>query len=439
MWLFKVVRRLGPSFVYILTALGAGDLVTNAAAGAGYGYALIWTLAFTLLFRFVWVSVSAKYVLVTGKSLAQGYAKVGRWVVWIILISGIIIGHFSAMYSLLMSGTVANELLPLPTEWGTQIWALAFVLIAFVMAYWGGYGVVEKFCKVLIAVMGVSLIVAAIISRPDPTEILRGMLIPSIPQSDGLYSSMLILMALVGTMAGSLTNLTYAYYIDEKGWKNTSHLKEQRFDLIFGVVCLFLMGALLQIASAATARPLGIELEGARDLLQIFAEVQGTIGLIIFGLGLWGAAFSTLLGTLIGYGFVVADLSNFVSKKAVIEDTYKKDKRKHPVYRACVIFWSISPLYILLTGVSPIWLVLIVNAMFVVLVPVLTPALLKLTNDKSLMGKYKNNWATNMTLLLMLFVAIFVMLIEMGVDDYRVVSGFATTGVILTAAWIRNP
>ena len=76
--------------------------------------------------------------------------------------------------------------------------------------------------------------------------------------------------------------------------------------------------------------------------------------------------------------------------------------------------------------------------MFVVLVPVLTPALIKLTNDKSLMGKYKNNWATNMTLLLMLFVAIFVMLSEMGVD-YRVVSGFATTGVILTAAWIRNP
>jgi len=113
MWLFKVFRRLGPSFVYVLTALGAGDLVANAAAGAGYGYALIWTLAFTLLFRFVWVSASAKYVLVTGESLAQGYARVGRWVVWIILISGIIIGHFSAMYSLLMSGTVANMLLPL--------------------------------------------------------------------------------------------------------------------------------------------------------------------------------------------------------------------------------------------------------------------------------------------------------------------------------------
>ena len=401
--------------MYVLTALGAGDLVSNSAAGAGYGYSLIWTLIFTLLFRFIWVSVSAKYVLVTGESLAQGYARVGRWVVWVILISGIIIGHFSAMYSLLISGTVANELLPLPTwavgEWGTQIWALSFVLIAFVMA-WGGYSVVEKFCKVLIATMGVSLIIAAVISKPDPTAILRGAFIPSLPQSDGLYSTMLILMALVGTMAGSLTNLTYAYYINEKGWKNTSHLKEQRFDLIFGVTCLFLMGALLQIASAAIAHPRGIELEGAIDLLQIFSKVQGNIGFIIFGLGLWGAAFSTLLGTLIGYGFVVADLSNFVGKKNAWKDIYQENKRKHPVYRACIIFWSISPLYILMTGVSPIWLVLIVNAMFVVLVPVLTPALLKLTNDKSLMGKYKNNWATNTILLLMLFVAIYVMLIN---------------------------
>ncbi len=392
--------------------MGAGDLVSNTAAGAGYGYALIWTLAFTLLFRFVWVSVSAKYVLVTGESLAQGYARTSRWIVWIILIAGIIIGHFSAMYSLLMSGTVANILLPLPTEWGTQIWALVFVLMAFVMAYWGGYTVVETFCKILIAAMGVSLIVAAVISKPDLVGILRGALIPSIPGSEGLYSAMLIIMALVGTMAGSLTNLTYAYYIHEKGWRNTSHLKNQRFDLIFGVSCLFLMGALLQIAAAATARPLGIQLESATDLLQIFAEVQGTIGLIVFGLGLWGAAFSTLLGTLIGYGFVVADLSDFVGKTPAIKERYRENKRRHPVYRACVIFWSISPLYILLTGVSPIWLVLVVNAMFVILVPVLTPALLKLTNDRDLMGEYKNNWLTNVILLLMLFVVVFVTLMN---------------------------
>ena len=77
------LKRLGPGFVYALTVLGTGDLVSNSAAGAGYGYSLIWAVALTLVFRFVWINVSAKYVLVTGESLIQGYARLGRWVVWL--------------------------------------------------------------------------------------------------------------------------------------------------------------------------------------------------------------------------------------------------------------------------------------------------------------------------------------------------------------------
>ncbi|MEE8162008.1 MAG: Mn2+/Fe2+ transporter, partial [Acidobacteriota bacterium] len=71
------IKGVGPGFVYVLTILGTGDLITNSAAGAGYGYALIWALGLTLVFRYVWVNTSAKYVLVTGESLMQGYARLG--------------------------------------------------------------------------------------------------------------------------------------------------------------------------------------------------------------------------------------------------------------------------------------------------------------------------------------------------------------------------
>ena len=65
-------------------ALGAGDIVSNATAGATFGYHLIWALGMTLIFRFVWVNTSAKYVLVTGESLFTGYGRLGHWVVWVI-------------------------------------------------------------------------------------------------------------------------------------------------------------------------------------------------------------------------------------------------------------------------------------------------------------------------------------------------------------------
>lgn len=406
--LFTRLKRLGPGFVYALTVLGTGDLVSNSAAGAGYGYSLIWAVALTLVFRFAWINVSAKYVLVTGESLIQGYARLGRWVVWLILVGVLINGHINIMTQLVMTGSAADVLFHLPTPWSAKIWSLSFILVAFAMAFWGGYRTVEIFCKILIAIMGGSLVVVAILSKPDPIGIAQGMLVPSLPQSDGLYSSLFIVMALIGTGAGSTTNLTYAYFIHAKGWRNISFLKQQRLDLIFGVFCMFAMGALLQVAAAATVHPLGIRLEDANDLVKIFSEVQGTVGTIIFGLGLWGASFSTMIGVTIGYAFVVTDIVEFLFPRFK-ESSKNREQgvRNHPVFRACVIFFSFSPLYILFTGVQPVWLILLVNSIVVLMIPVLTPALLKISNDKNLMGRYKNNWLTNCILTLLVLVAIY--------------------------------
>jgi Mn2+/Fe2+ NRAMP family transporter len=403
----EAIARMGPGFVYVLTVLGTGDLVSHSTAGAAYGYSLIWILALGLVFRFVWVNVSAKYVLVTGESLVQGYARVGRWVIWLILISVAVLMHLYNMYGIVMSGNTVHMLFPLPTQYSTTIWSLFFAFLAFAMAYWGGYRALEIFCKILMAIMAASLVVVVILSRPDPTEILQGAFIPSIPEDRGSYSVMFVVMALVGTMAGSVMNLTYAYFIHEKGWRDLSYLKQQRFDLVFGVVCLFVMGGLLQIAAGATVRPLGIDLKDAEDMVRIFSEVQGVAGLIIFSLGLWGAAFSTVVGTTVGCSLIVADLSRFLTDRPWARKRNREDARRHPVYRACVIFWCFSPLYILYTGVSPVWLVLAVSALAAAVVPVLTPVLIKITSDKSLMGEHKNSWLTNAILTLMVLVAIY--------------------------------
>ncbi len=404
----QAIARMGPGLAYVLTVLGTGDLIANSAAGAGYGYALIWILAPGLVFRFVWVNVSAKYVLVTGESLIEGYARVGQWVLWLILISLIILMHLYNIYALVMSGNAVNMLLPLPTEWSATIWSLFFTFLAFVMAYWGGYGVLELFCKILIAIMGVYLVVVAFLSKPNPTEILQGIFIPSIPADQGSYSVMFLVMALVGTVAGSVViNITYAYFLHEKGWRGLSYLRQQRFDLVFAVVCLFLMASLLQIAAGATIHPLGIDPKDADDLVRIFSEVQGVVGLIIFSLGLWGASFSTMVGTTVGCALIVADLSRFLTNKPWASKQNRKEARRHPVYRTCVIFWCFSPLYILYTGVSPVWLVLVVSALAAALIPVLTPALMKITSDESLMGEHRNGWFTNAILGMMVLVALY--------------------------------
>ena len=70
-------------------------------------------------------------------------------------------------------------------------------------------------------------------------------------------------------------------------------------------------------------------------------------------------------------------------------------------------FWMFSPLYIVFTGVGPVWLVLMVNAVYVFLIPVLVLPLLVLTNDKNLMGKYRNGWFTNSIMIMLVTVTIY--------------------------------
>ena len=171
------------------------------------------------------------------------------------------------------------------------------------------------------------------------------------------------------------------------------------------------MGMLLQITAAATLHPLGIELESAEDLVRIFSETQGTVGLIIFGLGLWGASFSTFVGMTAGYGLILADICRlfFPSlKKRLGGENKEQGTLRDPIYRGSVIFWTFSPLYIVFTEVSPVWLVLMVSSMVVLLIPVMALALIKITSDEGLMGEYKNSWLTNAVMVVLVLVSIYI-------------------------------
>lgn len=392
------LSTIGPGIVFALTVMGSGDLINNAVAGAGYGYAMIWALGISLVFRYVWVNLSAKYVLVTGEPLIHGYARLGNWTLWLIFIAGVVLRHLYNMYLIVVIGTALDLLYHFPTKWSASIWGLVFTVLGYCLMVYGGYRIVDKVFKVQIAAAGVSMIVAAALAHPDPVGILKGTFIPSVPGQSGLYSALFVLMALVGMQAGSMTNLTYPYFMYEKGWRDKSYIKKQRFDLAFGIVCVFIMCSLLQIAAAGTLHPMGLKVEGPEQLAQIFYKTQGYIGLVIFALYLWGASFGAYIGGNLGYGLIMTDLCRTYIprfKKPLDQGDKKKAIRYDPIYRICIAFWVFSPLYILFIRVRPVWLVLFVSSMMVVLIPVLGLAILKLTNDKKLMGKDTNGWVTN--------------------------------------------
>lgn len=416
---------LGPGLVFFFTAMGPGTFLSSAVAGATYGYSLIWALALALLFRYVWVSTAASYVLVTGESLLQGYARIGRWLVWTSLVVTIVVRHSSNLYTVLLMGNAAHLLLPLPTPASGAIWSVALTLLGVAMMIGGGYPLIERCCKVVIVILGVSLPVAAMFSHPDPAAILRGMFIPTIPHSKGLYSAMLLLAAMIGAQAGSMSNLSYTYFATEKGWRGVQDLARQRVDLLVSTACRFGMGTLLQVAAAATLLPLAIRPKSADQLVHIFSESMGVTGKVIFGVGLWGICFSSFVGGTMGYSLIVRDICRrFVPGLRVAGDSpvMTQPTSNDPVYRWSVALLGLSPLYIVFLHVEPVALTLLVRSMVVIVIPVLVGSLMKIANDRTLMGEHRPGWFSNLVMALLVVISVYLTVKNAG-EWWHMVAG----------------
>jgi Mn2+/Fe2+ NRAMP family transporter len=357
-------------------------------------------LALSVLARYVFLEASARYVLATGETLIEGYRHFGRGTLWLILVCVVIKRHGSNLYQLLLLGLTMSWILPLPFEHGAAVWSLFFWSGGFALMYWGRYRTVERWSRPLVVLLGAVLACAAVLARPDPAAIARGFLVPSLGNSDSTVSAAFVLMALVGSAAGAMSNLKYPAFLHEKGWRDASRLQVQRADLATSAIGLLIMGAMVQAAAAGALPQQTSAVSDPLDMVSAFGASLGPLGSIMVALGLWGAVFTTFLASNTGYSLITADIVGNLSKH---RQTASAGER--PAYRWALLWFLISPLYALWTDWSPVWIVLSVSALETLVMPITALLLLLLTANRKRMGRLSNTLATNVALVLVIFIA----------------------------------
>ncbi len=400
----KERAAIGPGLVFALSVVGAGDYVSNAAIGATYGTALLWVLLLAAACRYVWVEACARYVLVTGETPFQGFARISPALVWLVLVTLIVHRHVHGLYHVLFMGSSIHALIPLPVASSAAVWSIFFVGAGYAMICWPGYKLVERFFKILMAVMGGALIVVVVMAPPSIGAIFRGLFIPSIPDVQGPYSSTLLLTALIGTEACSLSNITYSYFMWQKGWRDISYQARQRTDLLFGIGAMFFMGCFLQIAAAGS---LGGQVpSNVDDLIRLFSARLGVVGHVAFCVGIWAAVFTSFVGGISGYSMVIVDvIRTFVLREGSGRAASRTELQRDPIYRVLVALFCFSPLYILYSHVRPVGLVLVGSAGSVLVVPFISMALLRLTSSQKIMGDQRNHWINSGVLVVLVIVS----------------------------------
>ncbi len=368
---------IAPGLLMAATGVGAGDLMTGTLAGTELGTSVLWAVVIGAFLKFVLSEGVARWQLATGTTLLEGWNdKLGSWIRWIFIsyltLFTVVVGRALAN----ACGIAGSALLPIgEQEDSIVIWAIIHSLVGVAIVLRGSFRAFESLMSALIGLMFVTVVTTTVLVAPPLSEIARG-LIPTMPPDGGSW-----VLAVLGGVGGTVTLLSYGYWIQEQDRRGTEMLSTCRVDLgvgngvtaVFGF-CVIIIGSQIDVEGSGAAL--------ASQMADRLADVTGEGGKWIFLVGFWGAVFSSLLGVWQSIPYLFA---NFVRLRNPSPGVLSKSTP----YRLSVVLVAIVPLFLLNAPVREIQLTYgVLGALFL---PLLALTLLLLNNRRKWVGDVARN------------------------------------------------
>ena len=398
------LRSFGPGIIIVLTWLGAGDVVDMGVAGANYGYALMWVLVVAILLRFLFVSLIARYQLCNqhGEGVLDGLARLHRWYAPVLFVAAIVMGHVYESYMTVGAGEVCRNLFRVGQTWH---WALLCNGVALLLVFRPSYQRLETIFKVLLAVLAVSFVGSALWVGFDVSAVARGLYRLELPEQRGHFNPLLVAVAMIGAVGGSLMNLAYPYFLEEKGWRGPQYRRVQFYDFLLAVTVMIVLNLAVWTLGAELLFP-DKQIKVLDDLPRLLSTVLGEGGRVLFYLGIFAAVYTSVLGHAAGLAYMG---SHAWLRWQAGTGPIKTDYRQHPLYRWIAVWCLVSPLVWTIPGMPDfITLTLIANSAQVVLLPLLAGGLWWITASARYIGAdYRNRWWENVAMALLFALAIY--------------------------------
>jgi Mn2+/Fe2+ NRAMP family transporter len=374
------LKLAGPGLIVAATGIGSGDVVSATVGGARYGVVLLWAIAIGAFFKFVLSEGIARWHL----PVWVKYYFAAYLLLWTIAVSAALTNATGLGISNLTGGAV-------PQSWG----AVAHSLIGFVFVWVGGYAWFERLMKLLVGVMGFSILICALLIVRDWTHVLQGLAVPRIPQASGTY-----VLSIIGGIGGSITILSYNYWMREEKISGAENLGYVRGDVAIAYLFTAIFGMSIMVIANQAFYAAGVTITDAQAVPKM-AEVLGTLlgpfGVYAYSLGFWAAVFASLLGVWQSVPYLYADFYG-VTKRMSGDERRAITQVTSAPYRVALAFITLVPLPFAFTG-RPLVIIVIYTIVGSLFVPFLAATLLYLNNRVAWTAAVpRNHWTTNVVL-----------------------------------------
>ncbi|HLD34412.1 MAG TPA: divalent metal cation transporter [Patescibacteria group bacterium] len=379
---------IGPGIIAANADNDAGGITTYSVAGAHFGTSILWVLFLVTFSLAITQEMGVRIGLVTRQGLG-----------------GVIREHFGVRWTtfamLLMfianAGTITAEFAGVAAAFsiiGVSKYIavpLAALVVWFVL-YKGSFKTTQKIFLVFSAFY-IVYIINGFIVKPDFSQALVGLVTPTM---EWTAPFLLMVIALIGTTITPWGQFFIQSYVVDKGL-DIKHYKLEKAEVYLGALITNVVSFFIIISTATVLYKNGIHITDARDAAMALRPLAGDLAQFLFAFGLFSAS---MLGAFILPAATSYALCEAFGWESGFNTTWKTGKT---FYSIILVSIFIPAAIVLLPKLSLIKVMIWSQDINGILLPFILIFVMKIINNKRIMGEHTNKAIGNVISWLTIF------------------------------------
>lgn len=360
-----------------------GGVVTSSQAGAGFRYALLWTVIPGIAGFAIYAEMSGRVVIASGRATFDLIRDRLGSRLSLIPLAALSVVNLLTLVVEICGMALAVELL---THLSYLVW-VPLAAIALVMVLWRARFEVLDNTAALCGLIILVTVVAAVKLHPAWPHLGWSLLHPATTEAHPAPAYLFLVVSLLGAY---MTPYQFEFYSSgalEQSWTGKD-LTLNRASAILGTIFGGLITIGLMVGAAQVLYPQHVKVQTLATAAKPVTTAFGGTGLALFALGVFAVSAGAGLETALSGSYSICQYFGW--------DWGKKPRpRQVPLFHALYLVMFAVAVVIALTGIDPIGLTTLTMALAAVALPFTFIPLLIVANDPGYVGEQTNTRAIN--------------------------------------------
>ena len=373
----EIFKYIGPGLLVTVGFIDPGNWASNLAAGANYGYALLWMVTLSTLMLILLQHNVAHLGIATGLCLSEAATTYLKPVYSKFLLSSAMLASISTSLAEILGGAIALYMLfNVPIRAG----AILVTIFVLIMLYTNSYRKIEKWIIAFVSIIGLSFLYELSLVNVDWNSALAGWVTPSFPKG-----SMIVIMSVLGAVVMPHNLFLHSEIIQSRQWnlKDDKIIKKQLkyefFDTLLSMLIGWAINSAMILLAATTFFASKTPVSELQQANQLLTPLLGNNAAIIFAVALLFAGIASTITSGMAAGSIFAGM---YKEPYDIKDNHSRlGVAVSLVIALGIIFFISNPF----KGLIYSQMFLSIQLPFTIFLQVY------LTSSYKVMGKYKNS------------------------------------------------